>query len=152
MMHDLSDNKYIKSRQSSSGVYNLNRLLFGESAARKAVRREDYTLAIHDLLDSVGFALYLSGYKYLADLTERYLLSDDYTFENAIKDLSSSYRIAENIITDNVWASVHENRTFEAAASKLLQLDSSSFSIDSISDVVEILGAIFTRYFNYYLK
>ncbi len=151
-MHDLSDNKYIKLNRRTSGAYNLNRLLFGEVAAKKAVNHEEFTLAIHDLLDSVGFVLYLMGYKYLADLTERYLLYDGYDFESAVKDIGSSYRTDEKSIIDKVWASVHENRKFMTIASKLLQLDRSSFSINTVNDIVEILGAIFIRYFNYYLK
>ncbi len=152
MMNDLSDNKYIKSHLNAPTAYNLNRLLFGEVAAKKAVSREEFTLAIHDLLDSVGFGLYLEGYKYLADITEHYLLSDGYSFESAVKDISHTYRTTDSRVIDNIRTSVDENRMFKNVAAKLLHLDFSSISIDSVSDVVEILGAIFIRYFNFYLK
>ena len=151
-MRELSDNKYIANCVGTGGTYNLNRLMFGEIAAPQSVSGKEFTFAVHDMLDSVGFALHLTGYKYLAAVTERYLLDDDYTFDKAVKEVGSIYRTTEKRVHDNIIASISENQSFITVAQKLLRLGISPLSIKSVSDVVEILGAIFIRYFNYNLR
>ena len=151
-MRDLSDNKYIDRYKGSASAYNLNKLLFGEIAAPRAVNRESFTFAVHDLLDSLGFALHLMGYKYLAYITECYLLDDDYSFERAVEKTSCTYRTTEIRVKDNLFTCVKENHSFSHVASRLLNLTVDPFSGNSMDEVVEILGAIFKRYFNYYLR
>ena len=149
-MHNLSNNKYIHSRD--SGAYNLNKFLFGESVPPKAVSGEQFTLAVHDLLDSLGFALYLTGYKFLAHITELYLIQDDYTLDGAIKSTSDAYRTTEKRVIDNILTSIRENKSFIPMSCRLLLRRIDCITTNTIGDAVEILGAVFEKYYNYYLR
>ena len=152
IMHDLSNNIYVKRFLSISGAYNLNKLMFGEIAAPRSVSDKEFTFAIHDLLDSVGFTLHLTGYKFLAAIVERYLIDNEYSFDKAAKEISTIYRTTEKCVTDNIFTSIAENKSLATIAQKLLRTEITPFSITSIDGVVEILGAIFKRYFNYNLR
>ena len=147
-MHNV-DNKYISPR--IRGTYNLNRLLFDEPVPPRAASREQFTFAVHDLLDSMGFALYLTGYKFLAHVIELYLLQDDYTFAGAVKSTCDIYRAEEKWVVGNIRTSIEENRDFLIRAAKLLRRKV-SVTENFTEDCIEILGAIFKRYFNYYLQ
>lgn len=147
-MHDISNNIYISTRVNSLASYSFDRYLHNELAIERAATMNDVRLAVYNILLSLGFSLQLNGCNYLAALTTRYIVKSDYDEQKAISDIAISVGIDDSFIIGCINGSILRNKDLIKIASKTLGVNIPS-DRTKVTDVVNIVGAIFKVYFNY---
>lgn len=147
-MHDLSDNIYLLNRVNPLASYTLNRYLHNELAIERAVTLNDVRLGVYNILLSHGFHLQLNGCEFLASLACRYIVKSDYNEQKAISDIAISMGANDDFIIGCISASIIRNNDFIPIASKTLGTRIPPDKT-SITDVINIIGAVFKVYFNY---
>lgn len=147
-MHDISDNVYIVNRNNPMDSYTVDRFLHNELAIVRDGELNDVRIAVYGILLSHGFIFQLKGCDYLALLVERYIVKSDYDEKTALSDIAAIAGADSDFVVGCIDSCVKLNKDFILTASASL---STKISPDktSVTDVVEILGAIFKVYYNY---
>lgn len=147
-MNNISDNPYLKMHEYDWGKYSLNTYLFNEYVVEKTVGREELSFSIMNLLSLLRFDVKLSGYKFLAKLTEHYLVKSDYSQDISIEQIARIYGTEKDFIYGNICENLISNTHFPKIASKLLNTRITANECADIKSAVEIIGAIFKIYYN----
>ena len=148
-MNNISDNPYLKNRYTSLNKYSLNTFLFRDVAVEHAGNRDEIKLALGNILAAHGFNINLIGFKFILNLSARYLIKSDYDEVAEIQTIADIYGTIPNIVRDSIKACVNYNRRFIKSASAELGYNIDSSKALEIEDVVEIIGALFKINYNY---
>lgn len=148
-MNDLTANRYINYRNRKDSRFTLNSFLFETAVSEKTVDGETLLSAVRDLLAVLRFKIQLLGYKYLSRLIVLYLADSEYSEARALKQIAEYYRADTKFIYSNIALNIAANKDFPEIAAQLLNIDAESVKCNTVSDAVEIVGAIFKIFYNY---
>lgn len=147
-MHDLSQNRFLVRRRYPSRDFTLNSFLFGEGALEKYTDYEGLISDVRNLLAILGFRYYLSGYNFLARLVAAYLTDDNYDEDASIAEIAEQYTSDGENVCANICTAVEHNDAFIEKAARFMDIPLYGDDCNSISDVVEIVGALFKIFYN----
>lgn len=148
-MNDTTRNPYLKNRYMPIEEYTLHAFLFNDTAIERTGDYDDIKAAICKILASLGFEFGFLGFKFMLILTARYLIKSDYDEEKEIQTLAELYGTDPRIVRDSIKACVNYNKNFLKAASRSLGRAIRLNKAIEITDVTEIVGALFKIRYNY---
>lgn len=148
-MHDISDNRYMAVRGNMFDGYSLSDFLHNEFAVERRTDINELMLAVYGSMMLNGFNMHLAGFYYLASLTARYIIKSDYNENTAITAIAEAKGTTEDYIRTCIKSCIELNVSFKATAGKALDISINDGTKLSLTDTVEILGAIFKIYYNY---
>lgn len=147
-MHDISDNRFIAEFYGKEDL-SLNSFLFNGHTASKHVSYDRFYKSVYNLLATLSFNIHMTAYKYLAALAVMYLAFDRYQEDTAIEMVMDHYGVDADHLLADLRGLIERNTDFISAASRLLNTQLYPRDCTCISDVIEIIGAIFKLYYNY---
>lgn len=152
-MNDISDNPYLKSRPDDVSDTSLRSFLFtGHNVAEKTTGMDRLSFTVKDMLSSLGFSIHREGFKYLSKLVEYYLVKSDYSEDTYIARISDIYGVSPNKVKTTLLYSISRNGNFIKQASRLLDTTINVTGEVTVTDAIEICGAIYVIYYNYVVK
>lgn len=147
-MNDISNNPYIIGCKHNLRDYTVFDFLYMETAVARVTGVDKVMLAINNILAIHKFNVHYLGFKFLASLTARYIVKYDYEQASAIAAIANNYGTSAEYVSDCILASIKNNHDFLTVASKSLSRSLNCCDI-TISDAVEIMGAVFKIFYNY---
>lgn len=148
-MHDISDNKYLVLREISLQEYSIKDFLRGERALPKRVDVDKICLAIANIISMLGFNFRLTGYNFLIMLVSQYIVKHDYSESKAINSVADLCGTDQAVVSDNIVAVIKHNSDLIRIANSVLPVSVSINGTPTISETVNIIGAIYKIYYNY---
>lgn len=148
-MNDLSDNKYLTESAVDWNEYSLNEILSNSFALERDTDAKHILFYITTILASMGFRYGANGFKYLAMLVTMYIIKNGYDEQTAFDAIADIYGTDAIEVKDSITACIVINGRFAHTASELLQLSIGSGGCVAVSDAVEIVGAVYKKYYNF---
>lgn len=140
-----SDNKYLTSSDfTQKGVLNYSFV-----APERIVNKSDALLAVGCVVALLGFNIRLTGTQLLTDFLMQYVFDKRFCYEDAVERIANASGADDAYIEGCVKACIENNEKFNRIASELLETHVTDDP--DLSDVLEIMGAVFKIYYNYTL-
>ena len=147
-MRDITDNPYVKKHKVSGEFGTLNSYLFNECVVGRTVGAECFLMSVWDLLAMLKFDFQFCGFKYLARLVKRYLVSADYSEDKALSQFAEYYGTSCDFVKASILDSIRLNKDFVTIAAKYSNVPIRADCADTIGGVVDVVAALFIIYYN----
>lgn len=148
-MNDMSGNRFVAASAIDWLDYSLNEVLFNSFALERETDAKRILFYVTTILSSTGFRYGVNGFKYLAMLVTLYIIQSGYSEPSAVAAVADIYGTDTDEVTDSIAACIAINGRLRHTAAELLHIPLDNGECADMTTVVEIIGAVYKKYYNF---